>query len=206
MLVVGAGLCGAMAAIMLGERGYRGARGAAPTPLPSPSHRCGAFLNGALAVTVTEGRPDWRKSADAALAKGESQHKSATKRSINLALSHRGQRALEKVGLLEEVMRSAIPMRCRAIHSAAACVAPGRARRAPPPTAAAAAARAIPIHSSRTMKWTGTTPSTRCRGSSSTTSCSTPLRSCRMWSSNSAAGEGGGLARGVGRRLMRVAG
>ncbi len=38
------------------------------------------------------------------------------KRSINLALSHRGERALESVGLLKEVLEQAVRMECRAIH------------------------------------------------------------------------------------------
>lgn len=37
-------------------------------------------------------------------------------RSINLALAHRGMRALERVGLLEEVHRLLIPMRGRMLH------------------------------------------------------------------------------------------
>lgn len=38
-------------------------------------------------------------------------------RSINLALSHRGLCALERAGLVEEVLRTAIPMRGRMIHA-----------------------------------------------------------------------------------------
>lgn len=41
---------------------------------------------------------------------------SALKRSINLALSQRGMEALDSVGLLETVMKTAIPMPCRVIH------------------------------------------------------------------------------------------
>ena len=40
-------------------------------------------------------------------------------RSINLALSHRGIEALRAVGLAEEVLRTAVPMRGRMIHSPA---------------------------------------------------------------------------------------
>ena len=43
--------------------------------------------------------------------------RNAIKRSINLALSYRGQMALKNVGLLKEVMKHTVPMRCRAIHS-----------------------------------------------------------------------------------------
>jgi hypothetical protein len=43
----------------------------------------------------------------AALKEGEDQTKSAIKRSINLALSHRGQAALKMVGLYDEVMKGA---------------------------------------------------------------------------------------------------
>jgi len=55
-------------------------------------------------VDVYERRPDMRKVE---LAAG---------RSINLALSIRGMHALEKVGLLEEIMKIAIPMRGRMMH------------------------------------------------------------------------------------------
>ncbi|MEX0813207.1 MAG: NAD(P)/FAD-dependent oxidoreductase [Chitinophagales bacterium] len=56
------------------------------------------------AVDVFERRPDMRKKgADSG-------------RSINLALSRRGLKALEKVGLLEEVKKMAIPMHGRLIH------------------------------------------------------------------------------------------
>ena len=39
------------------------------------------------------------------------------KRSINLALSYRGERALETVGLLDAVMKECVPMYGRAIHT-----------------------------------------------------------------------------------------
>jgi kynurenine 3-monooxygenase len=55
-------------------------------------------------VTVFERRPDMRKQAvDGG-------------RSINLALSNRGIRALEEVGLAEELKKTAIPMHGRMIH------------------------------------------------------------------------------------------
>jgi len=57
------------------------------------------------AVTVYEKRPDMRTAnVDGG-------------RSINLALSHRGLLALEKVGLTEEVRKLLIPMRGRQIHN-----------------------------------------------------------------------------------------
>lgn len=40
----------------------------------------------------------------------------SNQRSINLALSWRGMKALEEVGLLEEVLLEAVPMRGRFIH------------------------------------------------------------------------------------------
>ena len=43
--------------------------------------------------------------------------KDAVRRSINLALSHRGQAALRRVGLYDKVMAQTIPMPTRAIHS-----------------------------------------------------------------------------------------
>ena len=42
---------------------------------------------------------------------------SATKRSINLALSYRGQLALQEIGLLDEVMETAVEMPGRVIHN-----------------------------------------------------------------------------------------
>lgn len=56
-------------------------------------------------VTLLERRPDMRKASIAA------------GRSINLAVSTRGLRALRDVGLEEEVLRQAIPMRGRMIHA-----------------------------------------------------------------------------------------
>ncbi len=55
-------------------------------------------------VNVYERRPDMRKNRISA------------GRSINLALSVRGIRALDKVGLTEEIMKQAIPMYGRMIH------------------------------------------------------------------------------------------
>jgi kynurenine 3-monooxygenase len=55
-------------------------------------------------VSVFERRPDMRKS------------KGYEGRSINLALSNRGIRALEEVGLAEEIKTEAIPMHGRIIH------------------------------------------------------------------------------------------
>ena len=42
---------------------------------------------------------------------------SATKRSINLALSYRGQLALQEIGLLDEIMETAVEMPGRVIHN-----------------------------------------------------------------------------------------
>jgi len=55
-------------------------------------------------VTIFEGRPDMRKNS---LAGG---------RSINLALSHRGLKALAAVGIAEKVKEECIPMHGRMIH------------------------------------------------------------------------------------------
>src|SRR4029077_7015000 len=56
-------------------------------------------------VTVYERRPDMRHESIAA------------GRSINLAISTRGLHALNLVGLEEEVLKRAIPMRGRMVHS-----------------------------------------------------------------------------------------
>ena len=55
-------------------------------------------------VTVYERNPDMRR------------HATPAGRSINLALAHRGMRALEAVGLLDEVRKLLIPMRGRMLH------------------------------------------------------------------------------------------
>jgi len=55
-------------------------------------------------ITVFERRPDMRK------------HNLDAGRSINLALSNRGIRALEEVGLAEELKKTAIPMHGRVMH------------------------------------------------------------------------------------------
>ena len=90
--VVGAGLAGNMVAALLAKLGY--------------------------AVTVFEKRSDERKELQesfAASAFGAST--SAVKRSVNLALSYRGQSALKELGLLDAAMAHAIAMPCRIIHS-----------------------------------------------------------------------------------------
>src|SRR5262245_28314646 len=50
-------------------------------------------------------------------------HDSERGRSINLALSVRGLQALSAVGLAEEVLRQAVPMRGRMIHTPAGALA-----------------------------------------------------------------------------------
>lgn len=55
-------------------------------------------------VTVHERNPDMRR------------HETPAGRSINLALAHRGMRALDAVGLLGEVRKLLIPMRGRMLH------------------------------------------------------------------------------------------
>ena len=88
--IVGAGLAGTMVAVLLENLG--------------------------LKVTVFERRLDQRKdTAELASAFGAST--SALKRSINLALSYRGQIALKELGILEEAMDDAIRMPCRVIHA-----------------------------------------------------------------------------------------
>ena len=88
--VIGAGLAGTMVAVLLEKLG--------------------------LKVTVFEKRLDQRKDATNLAGEfGASQ--SALKRSINLALSYRGQIALKELGVLEEAMNDAIRMPCRVIHT-----------------------------------------------------------------------------------------
>ncbi len=78
ILIVGAGLCGSLLALRLGQRGYK--------------------------VTVMESRPDLRKVDISA------------GRSINLAFSDRGIKAMDMVGITDKVMPLCIPMHGRLIH------------------------------------------------------------------------------------------
>lgn len=78
ILIIGAGLCGSLLALRLGQRGYN--------------------------VSVYEMRPDLRKVDISA------------GRSINLAFSNRGNKAIKLVGLEEKVKSLCIPMNGRMIH------------------------------------------------------------------------------------------
>jgi len=78
ILIIGAGLCGSLLALRLGQRGYK--------------------------IKLVEKRPDLRKvDQDAG-------------RSINLAFSDRGLKAMRMVGLEEEVKKLCLPMLGRMIH------------------------------------------------------------------------------------------
>tara|TARA_R110002012_G_scaffold321969_1_gene552913 strand:- start:42996 stop:44411 length:1416 start_codon:yes stop_codon:yes gene_type:complete len=78
ILIIGAGLCGSLLALRLGQRGYK--------------------------VTVMEMRPDLRKVDISA------------GRSINLAFSDRGLKAINLVGLEDKVTPLCIPMNGRMLH------------------------------------------------------------------------------------------
>ena len=78
ILIVGAGLCGSLLALRLGQRGYN--------------------------VTVYEKRPDLRKT-DISVGK-----------SINLAFSNRGIKAMKLVGIQNKVEPLCIPMNGRMLH------------------------------------------------------------------------------------------
>ena len=78
ILIIGAGLCGSLLALRLGQRGYN--------------------------VTVNEMRPDLRKTDISA------------GRSINLAFSNRGNKAIKMVDLEDKVEKLCIPMNGRMIH------------------------------------------------------------------------------------------
>ncbi|WP_370476924.1 FAD-dependent oxidoreductase [Tamlana flava] len=78
IIIIGAGLCGSLLALRLGQRGYN--------------------------VSVYEKRPDLRKVNISA------------GRSINLAFSDRGNKAMKLVGLEEQVKLLCIPMNGRMIH------------------------------------------------------------------------------------------
>src|SRR5690554_2303835 len=78
VIIIGAGLCGSLLALRLGQRGYD--------------------------VTVYEKRPDLRKEDISA------------GRSINLAFSDRGIKAIRLVGLEKQAMELCIPMKGRMLH------------------------------------------------------------------------------------------
>tara|TARA_R110002124_G_scaffold151086_1_gene317883 strand:- start:9192 stop:10607 length:1416 start_codon:yes stop_codon:yes gene_type:complete len=78
ILIIGAGLCGSLLALRLGQRGYN--------------------------VTVYEMRPDLRKTDISA------------GRSINLAFSDRGNKAMKLVGVEDKVKDLCIPMNGRMLH------------------------------------------------------------------------------------------
>jgi len=78
ILIIGAGLCGSLLALRLGQRGYN--------------------------VTVYEMRPDLRKVDISA------------GRSINLAFSDRGNKAMKLVGIEDKVNALCIPMNGRMLH------------------------------------------------------------------------------------------
>ncbi|MEC3905477.1 NAD(P)/FAD-dependent oxidoreductase [Tamlana sp. 2201CG12-4] len=78
ILIIGAGLCGSLLALRLGQRGYN--------------------------VNVYEKRPDLRKVNISA------------GRSINLAFSNRGNKAMKLVGMEDKVKALCIPMNGRMIH------------------------------------------------------------------------------------------
>jgi len=78
ILIIGAGLCGSLLALRLGQRGYN--------------------------VTVYEMRPDLRKTDISA------------GRSINLAFSDRGNKAMKLVGIEDQVKSLCIPMNGRMLH------------------------------------------------------------------------------------------
>ncbi|MGJ5642049.1 FAD-dependent oxidoreductase [Formosa sp. S-31] len=78
IIIIGAGLCGSLLALRLGQRGYK--------------------------VTMYEKRPDLRTTDISA------------GRSINLAFSNRGIKAINLVGLQEVVKKLCIPMKGRMLH------------------------------------------------------------------------------------------
>lgn len=78
ILIIGAGLCGSLLALRMGQRGYK--------------------------VTVMEMRPDLRRTDISA------------GRSINLAFSDRGNKAMKLVGIDDKVKDLCIPMNGRMLH------------------------------------------------------------------------------------------
>lgn len=91
VVIVGAGLAGAMASCLLSKLGYQ--------------------------ITVYEKRPNSIEASNEGGHEAFGNTLSALKRSINLALSQRGIDALNEIGLTDEVMKNAIRMPGRWIHS-----------------------------------------------------------------------------------------
>ncbi len=89
VVVVGCGLAGCMITMLLAKRGFK--------------------------VEIFESKKDWRQ--DKKLRGGDDLHRDNIKRSINLALSHRGRCALRRLGLEKEVLKFGVPMKGRAIHT-----------------------------------------------------------------------------------------
>lgn len=90
VIVVGAGPAGCMLALLLADQGAH--------------------------VSIFDSRHDTRDHRDPTTTAPASVK--ADQRSINLALSTRGLTALRRVGLDEQVMRHAVPMHARCVHSA----------------------------------------------------------------------------------------
>ena len=90
VVIIGAGLVGSMAGLMLAQNGYH--------------------------VEIFESRQDYRKQASDDVSSIHGQLTNTTKRSINLALSHRGLCALHAVGLDSEVLKNSVAMEGRMIH------------------------------------------------------------------------------------------
>lgn len=117
--VVGAGLAGTMIAALLAKAGFQvciyekrqDPRSELDTVPSNVSHPSSASPPSSLPSSSTIANPIESKSS----VFGAST--SATKRSINLALSHRGMCALKEVGLLDTIMQYAIKMPCRIIHN-----------------------------------------------------------------------------------------
>ena len=104
--VVGAGPTGALAALLLARRGYS---------VDVYEWRRHVQLK-ASEAKASDAPP---AADDSHAAAGLAKVADASRRSINLALSHRGLRALERAGLGADVFELAIPMRGRMIHDRA---------------------------------------------------------------------------------------
>ena len=90
--IIGAGLAGAMVGCLLDKLGFQ--------------------------VSIYEKRDDPRKSSSEDISSEEfGRSISSTKRSINLAISHRGFSALKEIGLYDTVFQEVIRMPCRVIHN-----------------------------------------------------------------------------------------
>ncbi len=89
VVIVGAGLAGSLAALLLSKRNF--------------------------SVLLAEREADPRGSSETTTDGEYGNSRNSIKRSINLALSHRGEEALRHAGILKDVLQTTVEMKQRVI-------------------------------------------------------------------------------------------